>query len=123
MNNFLKLGVCGIAMRSHYGNETYYLSDEVDAALAAKDAELERLKGANRTLGEQLSSIADRPGKSVVLDAPPHPDTARLDKLPALRDLVDRVWNEATESEQVPSTDWADRIITKWIDSHQEPKP
>lgn len=53
----------------------------------------------------------------------PHPDTARRDKLPALRDLVDRVWNEATESEQVPSTEWADRIIKQWVDAHQEPKP
>ena len=32
-----------------------------------------------------------------------------------LRDLVDRAWNEATESEQVPSTEWADRIIDTWI--------
>lgn len=32
----------------------------------------------------------------------------------ALPSLVDITWNEATESEQVPSTDWARRIIQKW---------
>lgn len=31
-----------------------------------------------------------------------------------LRELVDLVWNEATESQQVPSTEWADRIISAW---------
>ncbi len=28
-----------------------------------------------------------------------------------LRRLVDLVWNEATESQAVPSTEWADRMI------------
>jgi hypothetical protein len=31
----------------------------------------------------------------------------------ALRRLVDVVWNEATESTAVPSTDWADRLIDR----------
>ena len=30
-----------------------------------------------------------------------------------LRRIVDRAWNEATESTAVPSTDWADRIIDR----------
>lgn len=32
-----------------------------------------------------------------------------------LRRLVDLVWNAVTESEEVPSTEWADRIINEWI--------
>lgn len=35
-----------------------------------------------------------------------------------LRDLVDMVWNQATESEQVPSTHWADEIIGNWKKAH-----
>jgi hypothetical protein len=27
------------------------------------------------------------------------------------REIIDKAWNEATESKTVPSTDWADRII------------
>lgn len=30
-----------------------------------------------------------------------------------LRELVDLVWNTATESTEVPSTEWADELITK----------
>jgi len=33
--------------------------------------------------------------------------------LKKLRELVDVVWNEATESTTVPATEWADRLITK----------
>lgn len=32
----------------------------------------------------------------------------------ALRDLVDIVWNEATESTAVPSTKWANKLIDRW---------
>lgn len=42
----------------------------------------------------------------------------------ALPNLVDITWNEATESEQVPSSDWARRIIEKWgaaLSQSQEP--
>lgn len=28
-----------------------------------------------------------------------------------LREIIDAAWNAATESEEVPSTDWADNII------------
>lgn len=35
--------------------------------------------------------------------------------LARLRRLVDIVWNEATESTAVPSTDWADRLIVRAI--------
>lgn len=31
------------------------------------------------------------------------------------RRIVDAAWNEATESETVPSTDWADRIIDRVV--------
>ena len=33
-----------------------------------------------------------------------------------LRHLVDIVWNECTESKEVPSTDWADRMIEEALD-------
>lgn len=32
-----------------------------------------------------------------------------------LRDLLDDAWNECTDSQAVPSTEWADSIIDKWI--------
>lgn len=32
-----------------------------------------------------------------------------------LRALIDDAWNAATESQQVPSIEWADEIIDKWI--------
>ncbi len=54
------------------------------------------------------------------------PTKASLDRLPKrrnadsfrvsrkeLRRLVDIVWNEATESTAVPSTNWADRLIAR----------
>lgn len=31
-----------------------------------------------------------------------------------LRLLIDLVWNEATESQEVPYTAWADEIIDRW---------
>jgi hypothetical protein len=32
-----------------------------------------------------------------------------------LRNLVDDVWQEATESKEVPDYRWSDRIIDKWL--------
>jgi hypothetical protein len=40
-----------------------------------------------------------------------------------LRKLVDIVWNEATESKQVPSTKWADRMIDRAFPAAPETKP
>ncbi|WKZ94058.1 hypothetical protein P0E69_09380 [Chimaeribacter arupi] len=39
----------------------------------------------------------------------------------ALRELVDVVWQEATESEAVPSTKWADSLIDKLLSLPPEP--
>lgn len=40
-----------------------------------------------------------------------------------LRLLVDESWNECTESEEVPSTNWADRIIDRtWKDFYESGK-
>lgn len=36
-----------------------------------------------------------------------------------LRDLVDSVWNAATDSGQVPDTRWADEIINAWKKRHE----
>jgi hypothetical protein len=38
-----------------------------------------------------------------------------------LRRLVDIVWNEATESTTVPSTDWADRLIDRALTAAPSP--
>jgi hypothetical protein len=38
-----------------------------------------------------------------------------------LLSLIDDVWQEATESTEVPDPRWADRIIENWIDN-QKPK-
>lgn len=32
----------------------------------------------------------------------------------SLHNLIDITWNEATESDEVPSHQWADEIIAKW---------
>ena len=34
------------------------------------------------------------------------------EKLPA---LVDLAWNEATDSNEVPSTEWSNRLINQWL--------
>lgn len=39
-----------------------------------------------------------------------------------LRTLVDNVWNEATESPEVPDARCADRIIDKWLADQSPPK-
>jgi len=36
-----------------------------------------------------------------------------------LRRIVDIAWNEATESETVPSTEWADEIIDRALAEEQ----
>lgn len=38
-----------------------------------------------------------------------------------LRHIVDVAWNECTESQTVPSTDWADRMIAHAQQTYQEP--
>lgn len=40
-----------------------------------------------------------------------------------LRYLVDIVWNECTESEEVPATVWADKMIRKAYKTFKEEKP
>ena len=43
-------------------------------------------------------------------------DTKRdTDTFIQLRELVDIVWRECTESDEVPSTEWADRLIDRWL--------
>lgn len=37
-----------------------------------------------------------------------------------LRDLIDDVWNVVTESMEVPSTQWADKIIDNWINKQND---
>lgn len=58
-------------------------------------------------------------------DAPSSPQVGRSDAralsevpIQALRHLVDVVWGEAHENESVPSTEWADRMIAKAIDTY-----
>lgn len=47
------------------------------------------------------------------LTAPVGPASAPVADRERLRELVDVVWNEATESTAVPDTPWADRLIDK----------
>lgn len=42
---------------------------------------------------------------------------------PFLRHVIDVAWNECTESQTVPSTDWADRMIAQAKQTYKEPKP
>ena len=51
------------------------------------------------------------------LYAAPQPDRATL------RRIVDAAWNAATESEAVPATEWADRIIDSVISDGGTPQP
>lgn len=53
----------------------------------------------------------------VLYTAPPAPVVNRN----ALRELVDLVWQEATESDAVPSTSWADSLIDKVLSLPPEP--
>ena len=38
-----------------------------------------------------------------------------------LRHVIDVAWNECTESQTVPSTDWADRMIAQAEQTYREP--
>ncbi|WP_241130505.1 hypothetical protein [Achromobacter xylosoxidans] len=61
----------------------------------------------NRTATpQQFADHLQREARAA-LESTPVADRQRL------RDLVDAVWNEATESTAVPSTPWADRLIDK----------
>lgn len=69
-----------------------------------------------RALLDQVESIeAERPAPETT---PPLSWVERN----RLRTLIDNVWNEATESPEVPDTRWADRIIDKWLADQSPPK-
>jgi hypothetical protein len=53
-------------------------------------------------VGEMIGSI------------PPSADIYHVTKK-ELYNLIDITWNEATESTTVPSYDWSDKIIAKWL--------
>jgi hypothetical protein len=67
-------------------------------------------EGEIRRVAKEMDEIFER--AKAALAAQPELSAFERNRL---RSLIDDAWNAATESEQVPSTKWADEIIDKWL--------
>lgn len=127
--NLVFLYKCGTGKSSSFptGCELYPAA-EVDSALAAKDAELQTALHTIEALvaaGFVTQAKVDQARALFSQVQPsPHPDTARLDKLPACFHMLRTLPGDGLAGwwlSYAPNKVYSD--IRDAIDAHQEPKP